>query len=199
MAAEPVLPWSAGAFLRAYVGNRGTANALALESSIVSAPIMFLLAKVPIWQGTAGALLAELETHHTDDRTRKRKDWPDKPRTLSGELRRLAPNLRKAEIVVTFGRRTRNGTLITLELVGKTPSPSSPSSPPQETLENAGVVGDDSVTVGDGGDEPLANPHLLRHPENPDNHGENGRSDDGDGRDGDLRPGSDGDGIWGEV
>jgi hypothetical protein len=46
-------------------------------------------------------LLAELEKV-ADDRTRHRKEWPGSPRKLSGDLRRLAPNLRAAGIDVDF-------------------------------------------------------------------------------------------------
>src|SRR5262249_39940197 len=66
---------------------------------------------------------------YADDRTWHRKDWPTSGRKLSGELRRLAPNLRRAGIEVIFERHTNKGTPIRLEQIRKTPSPSSPPSP----------------------------------------------------------------------
>jgi hypothetical protein len=100
-----------------------------------------------VWQGTAGELLSELENHHADEKTKKRKEWPTSPRKLSGELRRLAPNLRREKLSVTFGERTRKGTPITLEWVGKEPSPPTPPAP---TQENTGFAGDGRSRNGDG-------------------------------------------------
>ena len=200
VAAEPSLPWPPGAFLRAYTVNRGAANALAIESSIVAAPILSLMAQVHLWQGTAADLLHEIETNHTDDKTRKRKDWPTSPRKLSGELRRLAPNLRRVGIVVTFGTHTRKGTPIKIEQTGKTPSPLSPPSPPPKSLGNHGVGGNGQVTNGDDGDERRGDRHPDRHLQNADNRGDNGRCDDGDDGDGDLHTQSDsGENAWGDV
>jgi hypothetical protein len=209
VAAEPALPWPAGAFLNAYAGNRGQANALALESSIVTAPLMSLLGRTNPYEGTALELLNELEKI-ADEKTRKRKDWPDKPRKLSGELRRLSPNLRRVGVTVKFGKHTRKGTPIKIERAadsaGKTPSPSSPPSPPPEPLDtpgvNGGVMGECRVTVGDGGDAAgdgrREDPHPLRHLETPEKHGENGRGDGADGRDCVLHTQSAED-EWGEL
>jgi hypothetical protein len=180
VAAEPALPWQPGAFLSAYTANRGATNALALESSIIAPPILSLMARQQLWHGTAMELLAELETHHTDDKMRKRKEWPTSPRKLSGELRRIAPNLRRGGVVVTFGTHTRRGTPITIEQVGKTPSPSSPPSPgnpPKDLRSDEGVtIGARGDGVGDEGNGRPAAP--SRHNPFPDNVG-----DDGDGGD----------------
>ena len=68
-----------------------TANELALEASIIAGPLAALLsAQGGRWEGTARELLDALEAAHTDEKTRKRKEWPTGPRKLSGELRRLA-------------------------------------------------------------------------------------------------------------
>jgi hypothetical protein len=53
------------------------------------------------WQGSSTKLLAELE-EAADDKTRYRKEWPGSARKLSGDLRRLAPNLRATGIDVDF-------------------------------------------------------------------------------------------------
>ena len=184
-AAEPVMPWGPGAFQRAYAGNRGTANELALEASIIAGPLAALLsAQGGRWEGTASELLDALETAHTDDKTRKRKDWPAGPRRLSGELRRLAPNLRRAGTDVLFDREPggRRRRLIRLENTCGTPSrPSRPS----RTPENAGETPGRSRDGRDDG----------RVPTLPDRPGEtlvNSAVRDGrDGRDGVPRPDSD--------
>ena len=55
------------------------------------------------WQGTSTELLAELE-QAAEDAVRKRREWPKSPRKLSGDLRRVAPNLRRAGLDVRFQR-----------------------------------------------------------------------------------------------
>jgi hypothetical protein len=131
VACEPVLPWKAGAFLAAYGENRGAANALALESAVIGAPVLALVDGRGQWGGTAKELLSELESHYTDDATRKRKDWPAGPRKLAGDLRRLAPALRREGIDVTFDREPggRRRRIISLERADKAPSRPSPPSP----------------------------------------------------------------------
>lgn len=114
VAAEPAFRWPAGQFLAAYGRNRRVANSLALESSIIGPSIVALVGSVGLWQGIAGDLLMQLEASFTDEKTRGRKEWPGTPRKLSGELRRLAPNLRREGIEVTFGKHTKKGTLITI-------------------------------------------------------------------------------------
>jgi hypothetical protein len=145
VASEPALRWQAGAFLDAYLRNRGAANELALESSPAAGLVLTLLANRGTWEGTAADLLGELEKL-ADDKTRKRRDWPATARALSGQLRRLAPNLRQAGVSITFGHHRRTGTPIRLEPVGKRPSPPSPPSPP---LPNKDLRCDGHVTVGD--------------------------------------------------
>lgn len=97
------------------------------------------------------------------DEIKRRKNWPQHPRALSNSLRRLAPNLRAAGVVVSF-LRTGKKRFLTLEYSHI--SSSSASQPPSEekpTAENKefskndddfrrddGVTqGDDEVTQGD--------------------------------------------------
>jgi hypothetical protein len=101
-------------------------------------------------------LLDELEKL-ADDKAKRRRGWPATPRALSGQLRRVAPNLRHAGIQVTFGTHAKGGTPIELEKVCKTPSPPSPPSQPIQDKDLGGdgrgdgwEGGDDPVTVGDG-------------------------------------------------
>lgn len=159
VAAEPALPWLPGDFLTVYNANRSVTNGLVLETSIVAAPILSLAARQSLWQGTVGELLQELEAHHTDERTRKRKEWPTSPRKLSGELHRLAPNLRRAGISVAFGGHTKKGSLVTIEQVTTQSSPSSPSSSgnPCNNLQHDAPV-TMGAAAGDHGDDPFDPP-----------------------------------------
>jgi hypothetical protein len=115
VAAAPALGHSADDFLRAYAKNRKGATAQVIESSPVALAILNLMKDTPKWDGTLKELLAELENKHADESTRKRKDWPSNPRRLSGELRRIAPSLRREGVAVTFGKHTKAGTPVTLE------------------------------------------------------------------------------------
>jgi hypothetical protein len=141
VAAEPALPWGPGSFLRAYAGNRGAANELALDASIIAGPLAALLAAgVACWEGTARDLLDALESQATD-KVKKHRDWPGTPRKLAGELRRLAPNLRRAGTAVLFNREPggRRRRLIRLETTCATPSqPSRPSPGPESDGEAPG-------------------------------------------------------------
>jgi hypothetical protein len=101
-AAESGLGLQAGDFLAAYRGNRATANDAALESSPVAKHIL-ALAETGVWEGTAGELLEHIATLAPEAETRG-KTWPKNPRSLSGTLKRLAPNLRAAGVEIDFGR-----------------------------------------------------------------------------------------------
>ena len=103
VAAEPALPCDAGDFLRAYSSNRSSANETAIEGSVLSGPVFVFMESRDEWQGTASALRDELESI-SDERIVKGKDWPKKPHLLSGELKRIAPNLRRTGIDVQFGK-----------------------------------------------------------------------------------------------
>jgi hypothetical protein len=155
VAAAPALSWTGQDFLDAYAKNRGQANAQALEGSLVTPAIFRLMDNRAKWAGTVKELLDELNASSADEQTRKQDGWPKRPRGLSGELRRLAPNLRREKLDVSFGKRTRHGTPVTLEWTSKPPSPPSPPSsggPKQATA--CGVGGDG----GDGGFQPDSGP-----------------------------------------
>jgi hypothetical protein len=100
-AAEPALDLPDGSFLAAYAGARESAAEAVLEASLV-APYLAALAAAGGWCGTASALLARLEELAGD--AARRPGWPKRPNSLSSELRRLAPELRRAGVVVDFTR-----------------------------------------------------------------------------------------------
>jgi len=104
-AAESGLGLESGEFLASYRGNRESANETALESSPVSKYVL-QVADAGEWSGTSSELLEHLETIASDGEKRQ-KVWPKNSRSLSGLLKRLAPNLRTAGIEVEFGHAGR--------------------------------------------------------------------------------------------
>lgn len=110
--AELALGWKAGTFIEAFEGNRAGANETAIESSpIGSAMLSFVEGLSAAWEGTARALLAELEKiilppGVASNAFQKPYGWPKSPKALSNELRRLSPNLREAGIDIAFDRGT---------------------------------------------------------------------------------------------
>lgn len=129
VAAEPGLGWEAGAFIKAYAGNRETANEIVLESWLATQHIRQLVS-VDGWTGTATDLLKGLNAA-ADEVTRRLDGWPKNARRLSGDLRRLAPNFRAAGIMVRLDHR-ESGTgrrLVRIEHVGNSLSRASRPSP----------------------------------------------------------------------
>jgi putative DNA primase/helicase len=130
-AAEPLLGWREGAFLRAYTRNQASSNELALDASPITEPVRRLVAQND-FQGTATELLQVL-TERSDDPTRRQKGWPANAQGLSNTLRRLAPNLRKIGIEVVFskGKDRRRLRLIVLRDIASTSSDASGNPGPQ--------------------------------------------------------------------
>jgi hypothetical protein len=102
-AAEPCLPWGAGEFLNAYVGNRKEAVELSLESDPISSAVRELMASCSEWEGTASELLDKL-AELIPERIQKTSSWPKKPNGLSTRLRRSATFLRAVGIEIDFYR-----------------------------------------------------------------------------------------------
>ena len=115
-ACEPAFGWPKGTFVSAYDANRSSANSDAIEGAIIGPAVLSLMGPRATWQGSSTELLAELEKI-ADDKTRHRKEWPGSPRKLSGDLRRVAPNLRAAGIDVSFSKSGKR-----LIHLGRTPS-----------------------------------------------------------------------------
>lgn len=102
-AAEPALGWPTGRAVAAWLGAREVASAELLAGDAVATSIMSVT--MP-WSGTATDLL-DLLGKLVPERTRQAKSWPASARSLSGHLRRLAPDLRRAGIDVQ--EPTRSG------------------------------------------------------------------------------------------
>lgn len=103
IAAESALGWPPGAFQADLAAMRAGSRDSALEASPLTAPLL-KLAREGSFSGTADELRGELE-RRVDERTATRRDWPMSARGLSGQLRRLVPDLRAAGIEVLFGLR----------------------------------------------------------------------------------------------
>ncbi len=120
VAAEPALGWPDGAFMAAYAANRESANEITLEASPVAIALRTLKQD---FTGTATELLAALEPY-VNEQVKRTRAWPSNPRSLANALRRLAPNLARAEVEVTFSGRHYPRTLEV-----RISSPSSSTSP----------------------------------------------------------------------
>jgi hypothetical protein len=113
-AAEEGLDFEPGAFMRAYLGNRSETIQETLEGDPVGAAVMAMLDKLreqgdeEQWSGTCTDLRERFE-QFVDDGTKKRRDWPKDPRSISSRLRRLATFLRASGIDVTFHPRATKG------------------------------------------------------------------------------------------
>jgi Bifunctional DNA primase/polymerase, N-terminal/Primase C terminal 1 (PriCT-1) len=105
-AAEPALGLDAGAFLKAYEQDRSASQEAALENSSIGRAIAMFAEQHKHWVGTASELLVEIEgPAYSADRMRRGGEWPRTPKRLAGELRRLAPCLRSADIYVELPQR----------------------------------------------------------------------------------------------
>ena len=105
-AAEPALGLSRGSFIAAYDGNRADAHELALEASPLTEPLRTLAYEG--FSGTATTLLERLSGLVSEDVAR-RKSWPKGANALSGQLRRLAPDVRAIGIEIEFAREASKG------------------------------------------------------------------------------------------
>jgi hypothetical protein len=93
IAAESGLGLAPGEFLRAYRDNRQDAHGQALDACPLVEPLERFMSGVSEWTGTATDLLAALEAKTTEGQ-KARPGWPKDGTRLSGQLRRIAPNLR---------------------------------------------------------------------------------------------------------
>jgi len=129
-AAETAFGWDRGTFLTAYQGNRQSANEVALEASSVARPLLDLLDEQGAWSGTSSELLTALEGR-VIDQIKRQNVWPKNARSMSGHLKRLAPNLRAGGWQVTFHREARQR-LVIIERMETCASPRSVASSPDD-------------------------------------------------------------------
>jgi putative DNA primase/helicase len=103
-AAESGLGWEPGAFLSAYDANREAIFDDALEADPVAVAIRdYVFGHADrAWEGKPSELLAAL-TDMVPEKTRKAKWWPGSASALGSKLRRAAPLLIRAGLVVDYG------------------------------------------------------------------------------------------------
>src|SRR5262245_54492742 len=135
-AAESAFGWPSGTFMTAYQGNRESANEVALEASVVARPLLDMLDTQGEWTGSSGELLKLLEDR-LGDQVRRMSGWPKNPRSLSGHLKRLAPNLRAAGWVLEHVRSSKKR-FWTIQRASDTSRPSSAASQadPREPMQS---------------------------------------------------------------
>jgi hypothetical protein len=135
-AAEKGLGLNPNDFLDAYTQNREDAHSIVLEDSPIFEAIQKIHEKRTEFDGTMKEFL-ELIDSFADDKTKQSKAYPKNARALRAQLERINPNLRQLEINITFPKRTKVGSQVSLEYGCKQPSPPSPSSPsPQNKAQN---------------------------------------------------------------
>lgn len=143
-----VLGWQEGAFLKAYTANMTTQHEEALDASPIGDALQVFMdgrdakdgqaavAYKEEWRGTATMLLEEL-TRIVGERMAGARNFPKIANKLSGELKRLAPNLRSVGLFVETRKGKERGIVIfrrEQDKEGILSSPSSPSSPSGTSL-----------------------------------------------------------------
>ncbi|MGA9996644.1 MAG: DUF3854 domain-containing protein [Pyrinomonadaceae bacterium] len=141
-AAGDALGLESGAFISAFMGNRESANELALEASPIAPALVEFAQEEGTWTGKSSELLKALNERVSDE-IKKQQGWPKRSNALSGAVKRIAPNLRAVGIECEMGR-TKAGRFITLEHRGNSSSPSSSSSPTAESAFSIEPTGDDA-------------------------------------------------------
>ena len=108
-AAESVLGWEDGTFLKAYSINRREVTSMTLDADQVGTAVKAFMDSLSFetWEGTASELLDALDGQ-ADDRTKKGKYWPHSANALSGKVKRSATALRTEGIEVTIGHDRQN-------------------------------------------------------------------------------------------
>lgn len=185
IACEPALPWTAGDYLRAYMGVRAEMHAEGVAGDPVAAAIVEHVNRHDgSWRGTPAELLDALNA--TRNTARQPRGWPETARALSGHVTRLAPMLRGVGIEVDRGRTSKNRFIELLRATNPTTERhnrherhrSAPGAPePLEVLDQVAAV-DGAAHIGDVG-------HVDDGGDG-DGHGDDRRDvgDDRDGRDG---------------
>ena len=103
LAAEPDMPWQAGAFQKAWRALEETAVENVLQATPLSSVLMPILEARGSWKAPASELLRTLNTARPLGT--EPDGWPQTPQGLVGALRRLAPTLEKVGWHVRLGVR----------------------------------------------------------------------------------------------
>ena len=141
--------FEAGAFMRAYTGNRADAVESVIDASPVASAIRELMQDRADWTGTAAGLLAELGQLAADP-VKHGKEWPADASSLSRRLNRSKSALQPAGIEIDRERDGRHRRIvISRRAEDGREMPSLPSLPsPQAESAARGASGGDGI--GDG-------------------------------------------------
>ena len=160
--------WPADSFIKAYRKNLAASVELVLEASTVGTAVRRFMETRREWSGTAQELLGLL-TPLVGEHISREHEWPKRPNTLSGKLKRAAPALRKIGIHVTLGGRAGHAgeRIVTVEKRGQpdhrpetssaASAPSTKPSGPSKTNGFAADDADDRPVSADDADDPLTN------------------------------------------
>jgi hypothetical protein len=107
-ATAPSFGWPPEVFLESMEANRRGADAVAIEALPIGPVLIRFLDTQGTWDGTATELLALL-TSLAGEQVVKTRGWPLRANSLSGQLRRLAPNLRQLGIGIDLQRSGKSG------------------------------------------------------------------------------------------
>jgi hypothetical protein len=152
IAAGRALGWADRCFLDAYAENQGEAVGLTLDNSPLVGPLSQLLdSEGGDWQGTCQELLGRLEGF-AGFGDKPPRNWPRKPRALSGALRRLAPALRKTGLDVAFLERRRGERPVHIRAVASRGNDPATDRHNRHQPSPNGGAGAGPVTVSDGCD-----------------------------------------------
>jgi hypothetical protein len=91
-----------------------------LGASPLVAPLAAFMKERTAWEGTATELLSEL-TSELERGAQYQRNWPKNATSLSGRLRRVASNLRKAGLHIDFFQSTDAARTRLIRLSGKLP------------------------------------------------------------------------------
>lgn len=127
-AAEAALGLKPGTFQHAYSSNRRDAIEIAVESSATAVLVIAFMKARTDWTGSSTELAAALTEFAEQNKGLgiKVEDLPKRPNALSGELKKVAPNLRANGI--EFKRAKSGGRTIALQKVGESSPTSSDTS-----------------------------------------------------------------------
>jgi len=139
-AAESGLGWEPGAYMDSYTASRADTTAAALESS----PLWPHLAELADGEQRTGSDLLDALVELAGETATKRRGWPKDARSLSAQIKRLAPDLRRVGIEAhrgTIGSKDRRRNTITLLRFPDSCDPCDPRDPLGSTEPNRGVAG----------------------------------------------------------
>ncbi len=129
IAVERALNYPAGSFMASYMSKRSDLDANILDHPVISALTNLIENSPPSgWSGTFKELKQELE-EAVSDSDRYSPSWPKTAKGFGNLLRNMAPTLRTHGVGIAFSGHSKRGSMVTINKIGETQSPSSPQSP----------------------------------------------------------------------